>query len=101
MATDFGPPLEASCREVGDSGVFERQYTTHTVRLDCSKWRASFEPSPSASKPLGPPSVAAAAASGGHDGGGGGGYRGLGKRLPQSSSQYNSRNKIQAASRRP
>ena len=44
MAYDFGLPVEPSCREVAPgSGIFERKYAHRTVRLDCTKWTATFE----------------------------------------------------------
>ena len=44
MAYDFGLAVEPACREVSPgSGIFERKYAHRTVRLDCTKWTATFE----------------------------------------------------------
>jgi hypothetical protein len=41
--TDYGHPLDSTCWKIsGTKSTFERRYSKATIRLDCSRWEASF-----------------------------------------------------------
>ena len=45
LENDYGVPVDAVCRETGGgSGVYERQWTAGTVRMDCNTWSATLPP---------------------------------------------------------
>jgi hypothetical protein len=40
---DYGVPVDAVCREAAP-GVFEREWTSGMVRMDCNNWTATLPP---------------------------------------------------------
>jgi hypothetical protein len=46
LELDFGTPVDAVCREVAP-GVFEREWSTGTVRMNCNNWTATLPMVPS------------------------------------------------------
>jgi hypothetical protein len=44
LDTDYGVPLETCHAVQGQEGVFAREYTRATVRVDCKNWEATITP---------------------------------------------------------
>lgn len=45
LERDYGTPVDEVCHEAS-SGVFDRKWTTGTVRMDCNTWTATLPPPP-------------------------------------------------------
>ena len=44
LDVDYGTPVDATCSEVGSSGVFKRAWTKADVSIDCSSFTAKITP---------------------------------------------------------
>jgi hypothetical protein len=44
LDVDYGKPLETCHAVQGEEGVFAREYTKVSIRVDCKNWKATITP---------------------------------------------------------